>query len=124
MTLSKSAIRPAQTAFLLQNGILPISFDYRLCPEINLIDGPITDVRDALAWVQKQLPSITRAHSITVNTDEIVAIGWSTGGHLAMSTAWTSQQAGLKPPRAILSFYGPTDFESPGTTSFEQSLLQ
>ncbi|EOD43923.1 putative polyketide synthase protein [Neofusicoccum parvum UCRNP2] len=47
MTLSRKAIRPAQVSFLLANHVIPVSFDYRLCPEINLIDGPITDVRDA-----------------------------------------------------------------------------
>ena len=112
MTLSKTAIRPAQTSFLLANGILPISLDYRLCPEINLIDGPIADVRDAYAWAQRGLQSIVRSQGIIVDTERIVIIGWSTGGHLAMSTAWTTKEAGLTPPRAVLSFYGPTDFES------------
>lgn len=31
-----------------------------------------------------------------------------------MSTAWTTKEAGLEPPKAILSFYGPTDLESGG----------
>lgn len=114
MTLSKKAIRPAQTSFLLANNILPISLDYRLCPEINVIDGPIADVRDAFAWVQKNLPQIVRNKDIMVDTNKIVVIGWSSGGHLAMSTAWTTKEAGLQPPKAILSFYGPTDFESGG----------
>ena len=115
MTLSKRAIRPAQTLFLLANNILPISLDYRLCPEINMIDGPITDVRDAYAWAQKNLPQVVRHKDIIVDTSKIVVIGWSSGGHLAMSTAWTTKEVGLQPPKAILSFYGPTDFESGGT---------
>lgn len=114
ITLSRKAVRPAQTLYLLDNGILPISFDYRLCPEINLIDGPITDTRDALFWVQNQLPKIAQSRGIKVDTDRIVAIGWSTGGHLAMTMGWTAQEVGLKPPRAILNFYGQTDFDSAG----------
>ena len=114
MTLSKKAVRPAQASFLLANGILPISLDYRLCPEINLIDGPITDVRDACAWAQTSLQAIVRYKGITIDPDKTVVIGWSTGGHLAMTTAWTTKETGVKPPRAILSFYGPTDFESGG----------
>lgn len=112
MTLSRKAVRPHQTAFLLANGILPISLDYRLCPEVNLIDGPITDIRDAYSWVQGVLKSTLSEKGITLDVNSIVVIGWSTGGHLAMSTAWTTPAAGLTPPKAILSFYGPTDFES------------
>ncbi|MCJ1386179.1 hypothetical protein MMC17_009305 [Xylographa soralifera] len=112
MTLSRKAIRPFQTAFLLAHGVLPVSIDYRLCPEINLIDGPFTDVCDAYAWVQDGLQDIMRSKGVSIDTGKIVVIGWSTGGHLAMTTAWTSRQAGLKPPVAILSFYGPTDFMS------------
>ena len=114
MTLSKNAIRPYQTQTLLESGILPISLDYRLCPEINLIDGPMSDVRDALSWARSDLPTIARQFGFNVDTQRIAVIGWSSGGHLAMSTAWTSLEASLKPPQVILSFYGPTDFESSG----------
>lgn len=114
MTLSRKAIRPFQTAFLLAHNVLPVSIDYRLCPEINLIDGPIKDVCDAYAWVQTGLQAVVRSKGILVDEKKIVMIGWSTGGHLAMSTAWKSKEAGLRPPVAVLSFYGPTDFESGG----------
>lgn len=114
MTLSKKAIRPFQATFLLAQNILPISIDYRLCPEINLLDGPITDVQDAYSWLQKGLQAVVQGKGIVVDVERIVVVGWSTGGHLAMTTAWTSAEAGLKPPAAILSFYGPTDFESGG----------
>lgn len=115
MTLSRKAIRPFQTAFLLANNVLPISIDYRLCPEINLMDGPIKDVCDAYAWVQNGgLQAAIGNYGIIVDRQNISMIGWSTGGHLAMTTAWTSKDAGLMPPKAILSFYGPTDFESGG----------
>ena len=117
MTLSRKAIRPLQTAFLLAHDVLPISIDYRLCPETNLIDGPITDVCDAYAWVQTKLQAVVKSRGILVDEKRIVVIGWSTGGHLAMTTAWKSKEAGLKPPVAILSFYGPTDFESGGESA-------
>ena len=120
MTLSKKAIRPAQTSHLLDHNILPVSIDHRLCPEINLIDGPMADVCDAYAWVQSPslhgLQSVLKArgHGISIDICRVVVIGWSTGGHLAMTTGWTTKEAGLRPPTAILSFYGPTDFESGG----------
>ncbi|ROV96090.1 hypothetical protein VSDG_05051 [Cytospora chrysosperma] len=110
MTLSRKAVRPAQTAYLLANNILPISLDYRLCPEVNVIDGAMTDVRDAFVWARRTLPGIVAGKGVTVDTDSIVVVGWSTGGHLAMSTAWTLQAIGEAPPKAILSFYAPVDF--------------
>ena len=120
MTLSRKAIRLAQTSHLLANGVLPISLDYRLCPEVNLIDGPMADVRDACGWVQSS--SITSLQAtldrkgikLQVDRKKFVMIGWSTGGHLAMTTAWTTKAAGLSPPCAILNFYSPTEFESGG----------
>lgn len=114
MTLSRKAIRNAQTSYLLDRGILVISLDYRLCPEISVCDGPITDVRDAYAWAQIELPLIMRAKGVSINGKKIAVMGWSTGGHLAMTTGWTTRALNLKPPCAILSFYGPTDFESGG----------
>ncbi|KAI4189026.1 MAG: hypothetical protein LQ348_003849 [Seirophora lacunosa] len=112
MTLSKSAVRPAQTRYLLSNGILPISIDHRLCPEINIIDGPIFDVRDAITWAHSTLPGLARRHGVTVKTNKLAVMGWSTGGHLAMTTAWTTAEAGIERPSVILNFYGPSDFET------------
>ncbi|ESZ91464.1 BcPKS16, polyketide synthase [Sclerotinia borealis F-4128] len=112
MTLSRKAIRPAQTSFLLENDILPVSLDYRLCPEVDLISGPMVDIRDAYGWAQTKLQGLLSERGIVVDSTKIIVIGWSTGGHLAMTTAWTTKDAGLKPPRAILAFYSPTDFES------------
>lgn len=112
MTLSRKAVRPAQTGFLLANGILPVSIDYRLCPEVNLIEGPIADTLDAYRWIKTSLPVLARSKGVVVDPERIVAVGWSSGGQLAMTTAWTTVNAGIQSPKAILSFYGPTDFES------------
>ena len=110
MTLSRKAVRPAQTSFLLTKGILPISIDYRLCPLVNIIDGPMTDVRDAYTWAQQDLPRILKG-KLKVDPTKVVVIGWSTGGHLAMTTSWTTRAASLTPPLAILSFYCPTNYD-------------
>ncbi|KAL9599000.1 MAG: hypothetical protein Q9219_004114 [cf. Caloplaca sp. 3 TL-2023] len=118
MTLSKSAVRAAQIRFLLAKGVLPVSLDYRLCPEINIIDGPMSDVRDAVAWARSELPTHALGHGIEVDTDKIAVLGWSTGGHLAMTTAWTTIDAGFRPPTAILSFYAPSDMEALGGLLF------
>lgn len=116
VTLSRRAVRPAQTRHLLSLGFLPIAIDYRLCPEINLVDGPIADVCSAYIWTRTELPKILMNSEARLQIDprHVVAIGWSTGGHLAMSLGWTAEAAGHPAPDAVLSFYAPTDFESGG----------
>ena len=108
--MSKSSVRPSQTALLLEHGILPGSLDYRLVPEINVYDGAMTDVRDGLSWARNKLPTIAIGRGLELDTKNVVVIGWSAGGQLAMSTAWMCDE----PPKAILAFYAPCDFESPG----------
>lgn len=110
--LSRNDIRPEQTNMLLKSGFLPISVDYRLCPETSLLEGPMTDVVDALAWIRKNLANLPLSRKdIRVDPERVVAASWSTGGHLAMSLAWTSVSRGIRPPEAILALYCPTDYE-------------
>lgn len=109
---SRKDIRPAQTQLLLERGFLPVSLDHRLCPEIKLAEGPMVDVCDALDWVRNTLPSLKlQCPRLQVDGERVVAVGWSSGGQLAMSLAWTAPQRGLRPPEAILAFYCPTDYE-------------
>lgn len=106
--LSRNDIRPDQTEILLDSGFLPISIDYRLCPEVTLLKGPMEDVSDALNWIRNTLPSIPLARSdIAIDPTKVVAVGWSTGGHLATTLAWTANS----PPDAILAFYCPLDYQ-------------
>ncbi len=111
--LSRKDIRPKQTQLLLDNGLLPVSIDYRLCPEVPLLEGPILDVCSALQWARHVLPSLKlQRPDIHPNGDKVVVVGWSTGGTLSMTLAWTAAAQGLKPPDAILAFYCPTDYSS------------
>ncbi|RMD44083.1 hypothetical protein DV735_g971, partial [Chaetothyriales sp. CBS 134920] len=110
--LSRKDIRPEQTRLLLKSGFLPVSIDYRLCPETTLAEGPMTDVADALAWIRNALPKLALTRGgIRVDGERVVSVGWSTGGHLAMSLAWTSISKETRPPEAILAFYCPSDYE-------------
>ncbi|KAK0726776.1 hypothetical protein B0T26DRAFT_763988 [Lasiosphaeria miniovina] len=109
--LSRKDIRPRQTRLLLSRGFLPVSIDYRLCPEVTLQSGPMTDVSTALSWARNSsgLAQIVSSHrpDITADSSRVAAVGWSTGGTLAMSLAWTSANA----PDAILTFYNPSHYE-------------
>ncbi|KAI9148766.1 5-methylorsellinic acid synthase [Paramyrothecium foliicola] len=110
--LSRKDVSKRQIRLLLDHGVLPISIDYRLCPETTILKGPLVDVSDAYAWVLNVLPSLKLScNSVNIVPGKAFAVGWSTGGTLAMSLAWTSMPRGLPPPEAILTFYCPTDYE-------------
>jgi acetyl esterase/lipase len=110
--LSRKDIRPKQTQMLLSAGFLPVSVDYRLCPETTLVEGPTTDVTDALKWARETLPHIAlKRNDICITGEYVVAVGWSTGGTLAMSLGCMAPARGLRPPEAVLAFYCPTDYE-------------
>lgn len=112
--LSRKDIRPSQTRILLDAGFLPVSVDYRLCPEMTLSEGPMGDVCDALSWARTILPKLKlQRRDIRVDGDHVVAVGWSTGGHLALSLGFTAPQSGIRPPDATLAFYCPLDYEDP-----------
>ncbi|KAL9095875.1 MAG: hypothetical protein Q9165_001872 [Trypethelium subeluteriae] len=112
--LSRKDLRPRQIQLLLDNGVLPVAVDYRLCPETTILEGPLVDVSNAYAWVRKTLPSLQLTQTKinkSLDLSRAVVVGWSTGGTLAMSLAWTSVPRGLPAPDAILVFYCPTDYE-------------
>ncbi|KAJ0108719.1 beta-ketoacyl synthase domain-containing protein [Diaporthe amygdali] len=110
--LSRSDIRPDQTDMLLESGFLAISIDYRLCPEVTLSEGPMVDVVDALHWIRTKLPELVLSRpDIAVDASKVVAVGWSTGGHLATTLAWTSKARHVQAPEAILALYCPLDYE-------------
>ena len=94
-------------------GYLPVSVDYRFCPEINIVEGPMADVSDALQWARTQLPLLKfpKWPGLCADGTKVVVVGWSTGGTLAMTTAFTSLPRQIKPPEAILAFFCPTDYE-------------
>ena len=112
--LSRQDLRPRQIQLLLDNGVLPVAVDYRLCPETTILEGPLVDVSIAYAWLRNTLPSLkltqTKINEI-LDPSRAVVVGWSTGGTVAMSLAWTSVPRSLPPPDAILVFYCPTDYE-------------
>lgn len=112
--LSRKDIRPSQVETLLDYGFLPVSIDYRLCPEIALSEGPMTDVYDALAWARTVLPCLPlQRPDISIDGERVVAIGWSTGGHLALTLGFTSPPRAIRSPDATLVFYCPLDYEDP-----------
>ncbi|TRX93705.1 hypothetical protein FHL15_005381 [Xylaria flabelliformis] len=110
--LSRKEVRSNQVRLLIDYGFLPISVDYRLCPEVNIRDGPMADIADALAWVQSdRLSYYLDATGVIPDTKRLVVIGWSTGATLGLQTGWTAAEHGIRPPSAVLAFYCPTDYQ-------------
>ncbi|KAI8945339.1 BcPKS19, polyketide synthase [Xylaria longipes] len=109
---TRKDVRPPQTRLLLERGFIPVALDHRLCPEVSLSEGPMVDVCDALAWARNTLPKLRlKRPGLQIDGERVVVVGWSSGGQLAMSTAWLAPQRGLRPPEAILAFYCPTNYE-------------
>ncbi|KAK7542168.1 Alpha/Beta hydrolase protein [Phyllosticta citribraziliensis] len=103
----------------LSRGWIVVSIDHRLCPQVSIVDGPITDARTALAWVHStsstsSLEAELAAHghdTVAVDRDAVVAFGTSSGGTLALALGWgVPENAGVK---AILDLYGATAFADP-----------
>lgn len=112
--LSRKDVRPRQVKMLLDYGFLPISIDYRLCPEISIQEGAMVDVADALAWVRSSGSSwsvLDPRFGVIPDPRRVVVVGWSTGGTLALQAGWTAIDRGLEPPSAALAFYCPTDYQ-------------
>ncbi|KAH7392514.1 Alpha/Beta hydrolase protein [Pyrenochaeta sp. MPI-SDFR-AT-0127] len=97
----------------LERGWIVLAIEHRLCPGVDVLEGPMRDVRDALQWVQDgALAQILRDNQrpdCIPDGDRVVIMGTSSGGHLALSTAWDVP----KRPLAILDFYGAKHFNDP-----------
>lgn len=73
----------------LSRGWIVLVPNHRLCPQVDLLEGPMKDCRDLLAWIydgglQKGLSTIGGAE-YKVDTDHVFAMGTSSGGTLALS---------------------------------------
>ncbi|KAL8678278.1 MAG: hypothetical protein Q9186_005359 [Xanthomendoza sp. 1 TL-2023] len=113
---TRKEVNLKQIQLLHAAGSLPVSVDYRFVPELNIIDGPMNDVCEALGWARFQLPELapTLALGFEADGEKLGAVGWSTGGTLAMTLAYTTAQRRLRAPEAILAFYCPTHYEDVG----------
>lgn len=81
-------------------GWIVLSAEYRLCPGVTALEGPIQDARDLLHWAQDgglQDALAASGADVTPDADRVMAMGTSAGGHLALSLV--SDQHQLKSDR-------------------------
>jgi acetyl esterase/lipase len=70
---------------LNEAGFVAVTSDYRLCPTISVLDGPVADTIAAYTWAQDELPTLLeKEHGIRVSGKNIVTLGHSCGGGLAL----------------------------------------
>lgn len=92
---SRADIKLGLAEFCAKEGIILVSADYRLGPEIKAPEI-MADVRDLMAWVREKGPELFGA-----DPERIVAAGSSAGGYLAQAVG-----AMAPPPNAVLSLWG------------------
>lgn len=99
---------------LAAQGYVIMDVAYRLSPETDIM-GMVHDTRRAIAWMKEQ------ANSYGIHPDRIVLSGGSAGGHLALLTAYTTNDRSFTPQElagkdlgvcAVISLYGTNDLEA------------
>ncbi|GAM33434.1 hypothetical protein TCE0_004r00322 [Talaromyces pinophilus] len=95
----------------LERGWIVLVPNHRLCPGVNLLEGPMQDIRDLLSWVYDgHLDSILKEQGpYRADLENVAAFGTSSGGTLALALGWNVP----KPVKAILSLYGAVHFTDP-----------
>jgi len=99
---------------LTDQGHVVMDVSYRLTPEVDIY-GMVDDAKRAVAWMKDN------AGRYGVNPERIVLGGGSSGGHLALLAAYTSDDPRFNPQdlegrdlsvQAVVSLYGPTDLRA------------
>lgn len=82
---SKMVSKP-QINDCLERGWIVLVPNHRLCPGVNLLEGPMQDIRDLLAWVYDgHLDTILAEQGPhRVDMENVAAFGTSSGGQLAL----------------------------------------
>ncbi|KXJ85634.1 Alpha/Beta hydrolase protein [Microdochium bolleyi] len=85
--------------------------NHRLCPQVNLHEGPMQDCRDLLAWIRDE-SGFAQAlghhfnNDYLLDQDHVFAMGTSSGGTLALSLGFDVP----RPVAGIYDMYGPCHF--------------
>ncbi|KAG5660922.1 hypothetical protein KAF25_002565 [Fusarium avenaceum] len=110
---SSKMVNRDQVYDCLQRGWIVVAPNHRLCPQVDLVEGPVQDSRDLLAWVYDGgLQAAISSHTsikYNVDTDYVFAFGTSSGGTLALCLGFGVP----RPVAGIYSMYGTANFSSP-----------
>ncbi|KAK4119488.1 alpha/beta-hydrolase [Parathielavia appendiculata] len=109
---SSDMVNKDQVQDCLDRGWIVLAPNHRLCPQVDLYDGPMRDCRDLLNWVysgdlQDVVSSIPDG-PYPLDLDHVFAFGTSSGGTLALSLGFGVPQ----PVAGIFDMYGPCNFSN------------
>jgi acetyl esterase/lipase len=86
---SSKMINLDQVQDCLNRGWIVLAPNHRLCPQVNLLEGPIQDCRDLLSWIHdgglKASLDKPTEHTCVPDLEHVFAFGTSSGGTLALS---------------------------------------
>jgi len=104
---SSDLVNKDQIRDCIDRGWIVLVPNHRLCPQLNLLEGPIQDCRDLLAWIhsgglEKAIAGQTTTPYL-VDLDRILAFGTSSGGTLALCLVRCV-------PRSTETFKNPKEF--------------
>lgn len=90
---SSKMVNRDQVEDCLSRGWIVLAPNHRLCPQVDLLDGPMRDCRDLLAWVYNgglsKAISAGTGKQCKVDYDHVFAFGTSSGGTLALALVST-----------------------------------
>ncbi|KAK4561054.1 hypothetical protein LTR86_005009 [Recurvomyces mirabilis] len=112
MVGSSSIVPKPQIDYLCLHGFAVVIPNYRLAPQVSGKQA-FVDCETAYDWAISDLAAVLEKHSISVNTQQVVAMGHSSGGTLAM------HMAGKKQVKAATAFY-PSLYGSDKTTTIHK----
>ncbi|CAG7949253.1 unnamed protein product [Penicillium nalgiovense] len=107
---SSKMVNKDQVQDCLSRGWIVLAPNHRLCPQVDLLNGPIQDCRDLLAWVYngglERSINETGQSTVIPDTDHVFAFGTSSGGTLALCLGFGVP----RPVAGIYDMYGPCNF--------------
>jgi acetyl esterase/lipase len=81
-------VNKEQVQDCLDRGWIVVVPNHRLCPQVDMFEGPVQDIRDLLQWIHSGKLDETIGNEsnsiVRCDLDQIVAFGTSAGGTLAL----------------------------------------
>ncbi|OOQ60562.1 alpha/beta hydrolase [Mucilaginibacter pedocola] len=90
---------PELNSYLAKQGYQVAAINYRLAPQYQT-PAPVEDVAEAFAYLK------AHADELNIDTNKFVLLGRSAGAQIALLSAYTHPEPGL---RGVVDFYGPAD---------------
>jgi acetyl esterase/lipase len=96
---SSKMVNQDQVLDCLVRSWIVLAPNHRLCPQVNLLEGPMQDCRDLLAWVydgglEQAISEEDQLHQLDL--DHVFAFGTSSGGTLALCLVSETRLASVK----------------------------